>query len=51
MTTTQLNTEYKKISKRYFKLEEKDLRSFEESREIDTIELRMSEIANLLENN
>jgi hypothetical protein len=50
MTTTQLNKEYNKIAKRYFELEEKDFRTFEEDREIDSIEVRMAEIANLLEN-
>jgi hypothetical protein len=49
MTITQLNKEYNKITKRYFELEEKD-RSFDEQREIDAIEARMSEIAKLLEN-
>ena len=50
MTTIQLNKEYNKISKRYFKLEEKDFKTFEEQREIDGLEVRMSEISNLLEN-
>lgn len=50
MKTSELNKEYKKISKRYYELEEKEYRSFDEQREIDSIEARMSEIANLLEN-
>lgn len=49
MKTEKLNKEYKKISKRYFELEEKDFRSFEEQKEIDTIEIRMVEISNILE--
>jgi hypothetical protein len=44
MTTTQLNKEYNKIAKRYFELEEKDFRTFDEQRELDAIEVRMSEI-------
>ncbi|MFV8361740.1 hypothetical protein [Flavobacterium sp. LS1P3] len=51
MTTTQLNKEYKKISKRYFQLEEKDIKSFEDQRELNFLEVRMSEIAKLLETN
>jgi len=47
---TQLEKEYKKISKRYFELEDKEFRTFDEQREIDSIEVRMSEIANILEN-
>jgi hypothetical protein len=47
--TEKLNKEYKKILKRYFELEEKELRTFDEQKEIDSIELRMAEIANLLE--
>lgn len=47
---TQLEKEYKKISKRYFELEDKEFRTFDEQREIDSIEIRMAEIANLLEN-
>jgi hypothetical protein len=50
MTTTQLNKEYKKISKRYYALENNDYRTFDEQRELDTIEVRMSEIGSLLEN-
>lgn len=50
MTTTQLNKEYNKIAKRYFELEEKDFRTFDEQKELDIIEVRMSEIANILEN-
>ena len=50
MTTTQLNKEYKKIAKRYYSLENNDYRTFDEQRELDTIEIRMSEISNLLEN-
>ena len=50
MTTTQLNKEYKKISKKYFALEDNDYRTFDEQRELDSIEVRMSEIAKLLEN-
>ena len=50
MTANKLNNEYKKIAKRYFKLEEKDFKTFDEQRELDAIEIRMSEISNLLEN-
>ena len=50
MTTIEkLNKEYKKLSKKYFELEEKEFRTFEQQTEIDSIELRMSEISNLLE--
>ena len=48
-TQDKLNKEYKKISKRYFELEEKEFRTFEEQNEIDNIEVRMAEISNLLE--
>ena len=51
MTTEQLNKEYKKISKRYFALEEQEFRTRQEQDELDSIELRMSEISNQLENN
>ncbi len=50
METNKLNKEYKKIAKRYFKLEEKEFKNFDEQRELDIIEIRMSEIANILEN-
>jgi len=49
-TIEKLNKEYKKISKRYFELEEKAFRTFEEQTEIDKIEVRMSEISKILEN-
>jgi hypothetical protein len=49
-TIEKLRKEYKKISKRYFELEEKEFRTFEEQKEIDAIEVRMAEISNLLEN-
>lgn len=45
----KLNREYNKISKRYFQLEEQQIRSFEEDRELDKLEKRMAEICNLLE--
>ena len=50
MKTEQLNKEYKKISKRYFALEEQEFRSREQQDELDSLELRMSEIAKILEN-
>jgi hypothetical protein len=50
MTTEKLNKEYKKISKRYFQLEEQEFKTRIEQDELDSIELRMSEIANQLEN-
>jgi hypothetical protein len=50
-TIELLNKEYKKISKRYFHLEEKNDRTDEEQIEIDNIENRMAQISNLLENN
>jgi hypothetical protein len=49
-TIENLNKEYKKISKRYFELEEKAFRTFEEQTEIDKIEVRMAEISKILEN-
>tara|TARA_B110000967_G_C18383723_1_gene316527 strand:- start:324 stop:476 length:153 start_codon:yes stop_codon:yes gene_type:complete len=50
MTTIQQKKEYNKLSKRYFKLEEKDFKTLEEQREIDFLEVRLAEIANILEN-
>lgn len=45
----RLNKEYKKLSKIYFSLEEKNFKTPEEERELDRIEQRLSEIANTLE--
>jgi hypothetical protein len=50
MTTLKQKKEYNKLSKRYFKLEEKDYKTLEEQREIDFLEVRLAEIANILEN-
>ena len=46
----QAEKEYKKISKRYFELDNKEDRTFEEQKEIDAIEARMSELSTFLEN-
>ena len=50
METAKLNKEFKKLTKRYFELENIDFRNYEEQKEIDNIEKRLSEISNLLEN-
>jgi hypothetical protein len=49
MKEETLRKEYKKISKRYFELEEIHYRTIEEQIELDNIESRMSEIAYHLE--
>jgi hypothetical protein len=50
MTLEKLNREYAKASKRYFELEDKDLRTGNEQQELDSLEIIMADIANKLEN-
>lgn len=47
----KLEKEQQRLFKKYFKLEDILFRTFEQQKELDKIEIRLSQIAKILENN